>query len=68
MSNNTASIFSLTCLQCDAGNEIQSEQEAERLGWQELKSDPDGLAWTYVGVCPDCAPVWFETNKLNDAE
>ena len=55
--------FSLTCVLCDAGNEIKSKTEAERRGWRDITPDPDGLAWNDVGVCPDCAPQWFGNDE-----
>ena len=38
--------FSLICLYCDGGMEIDSEQDATELGWSHLTHDPDGPAWT----------------------
>lgn len=50
--------FSLECLVCDAGQEIDSEFEAIARGWTELELDLDGLGWTVLGVCPDCRDYW----------
>ncbi len=46
--------FSLTCWECDAGTDIGSRTEAEAQGWTHIIEDADGLAWHYVGVCPEC--------------
>lgn len=46
--------FSLTCRKCDAGMGVASFADAMRAGWVEIISDPDGLGWNQVGLCPDC--------------
>ena len=58
MCKKSDSVFSLTCVSCDAGEEIQNHVEASRLGWKEITPDPNGLSWNHVCVCPDCAPQW----------
>ena len=54
MSTQEEHIFSLVCLHCDGGMEVDSQHEAIELGWTHLTHDPDGLGWTWVGLCPDC--------------
>jgi hypothetical protein len=46
--------FSLTCERCDAGMDIDSYDQALAQGWTGIDYDPDGLAWNFVGLCPDC--------------
>ena len=48
--------FSLECCGCDAGMEIETPEQAVKLGWKSLCRDDwgDGMAWNYVGECPDC--------------
>jgi hypothetical protein len=50
-----AGAFSIECLYCDAGPEIDSRDAAEAAGWIDIEADPDGLAWNHLGVCPDCS-------------
>jgi len=33
---------------------INSEAEATQLGWHDIEPDPDGEAWTHLGICPTC--------------
>ncbi len=46
--------FVLSCTECDLGDEINSQRQAKRAGWTDLTFDPDGLSWTWVGVCSGC--------------
>lgn len=46
--------FRLACVDCDAGTEIKTREEAEAAGWIDLDPDPGGFAWTYLGTCPEC--------------
>jgi len=46
--------FSLTCLYCDAGQGIASEEEAIGEGWSEIEPAPQLLQANVLGVCPDC--------------
>ena len=55
--------FSLTCGLCDAGQGIETQDEAEREGWRSITPDPTGYWWNQVGVCPDCAPLWFGSDE-----
>jgi hypothetical protein len=46
--------FTLVCEQCDAGQEIRTQDEAEALGWTLIIYAPDLPMANYVGICPDC--------------
>ena len=46
--------FSLECQSCDAGTGIPSIEAAHAEGWTDLQPDDFGLAWTWLGLCPDC--------------
>lgn len=52
--------FSLCCLLCDDGLQYDCELEAIAAGWREIEADPEGLSWTYLGVCPECGVQWFD--------
>jgi hypothetical protein len=49
--------FSLTCVRCDAGEDIDTEAQAVALGWINVMLDdtlgPDEWFWTHTGLCPD---------------
>ncbi|MCK6483769.1 MAG: hypothetical protein L6R00_06510 [Phycisphaerae bacterium] len=47
-------LFSLTCARCDAGIDIDSFDEAVQAGWREIIRDSRGIAWNYIGLCPEC--------------
>lgn len=51
--NIVTKAFSLTCTGCDAGDGIDSQRQAELLGWQNIVED-DGPSWNYLGLCPQC--------------
>lgn len=46
--------FSLVCVNCDAGMEIASHDEAIAKGWTEIEFAPDLPMSNYLGLCPDC--------------
>jgi len=46
--------FSLSCLDCDAGMEIDSREEAILLGWTGINAYPEGVGYTHLGSCPEC--------------
>lgn len=50
----TATPFVLTCLECDADNDLDSLEAAAEAGWVRLYHDPTGVSWTAVGRCPEC--------------
>lgn len=56
--------FSLICRDCDAGMEIVSYDQALSEGWTAIVADP-GLAWNYVGLCPDCRRAEEERDRQN---
>lgn len=37
---------------CDAS--VDSLSEAVIAGWSRLTHDPEGLSWSWIGVCADC--------------
>ena len=55
--------FSLTCEECDAGMDIVSYDHALSEGWTGISYDPDGLAWNFVGLCPDCRRAQDERDR-----
>ncbi len=50
--------FSLCCIQCDAGMQIDTPEQALAEGWIKIKEDFDGPSWNYLGCCPDCKTEW----------
>jgi len=50
--------FTLVCINCDAGMEIESSEQALAAGWTEIEFAPDLPMANYLGVCPDCRPAW----------
>jgi len=49
--------FSLTCTECDAGENVDTFQQAKLEGWLELMHTGDlGNAW-FMGLCPQCVPL-----------
>ena len=46
--------FSLECYCCDAGMDLATVEAAIVAGWTEIRED-SGLAWNYLGLCPECA-------------
>jgi hypothetical protein len=49
--------FSLTCRHCDAGLEIESEEDAIANGWSEIELALALAEANYCGLCPDCRSV-----------
>lgn len=49
--------FTLACVLCDADSP-ETYGEALQHGWTEIEYDGDGLAWNFLGICPDCRPIW----------
>jgi hypothetical protein len=45
--------FTLQCVECDAGMDIESPEQAIADGWTEIEEDFDGLSWNYLGRCPE---------------
>jgi len=46
-------INSIICIDCDAGQELTSVDDAMRLGWHGFHYDPCHH-WEFVAFCPDC--------------
>ncbi len=46
--------FSLTCRECDAGEDVETEEQAIALGWTEIEPAFDLPQANYCGLCPDC--------------
>lgn len=46
--------FTLTCIQCDAGTDIESFEHAMEQGWRLIEYTPDLPMANFLGVCPDC--------------
>lgn len=49
--------FSLCCVYCDDGMQIDSEDEAVRSGWTGIQFDAGGLGHNYIGLCPSCRAI-----------
>ena len=50
---NTDTPFVLLCVECDAGDGIDTKEQAAALGWTDLH-EHDGMPWTWIGFCPAC--------------
>lgn len=46
--------FTLVCINCDAGDHLNSEQEALAEGWTDIEFAPDLPMANWLGLCPDC--------------
>jgi len=47
-------LFSLVCESCDAGDHIETEEQAIAEGWTCIRPAPDLVQANYLGLCPDC--------------
>ena len=47
-------VFSLVCCHCDAGQDIESEEQGITEGWSEIEPAFALPQANYCGVCPDC--------------
>jgi len=45
--------FSPQSIECDAGMDIHSPEQAIADGWTDIEEDFDGLSWNYLGRCPE---------------
>lgn len=52
--DHPAAAFSLTCRDCDAGENIETEQQAIAAGWIAIEPAFDLPMADYCGLCPDC--------------
>jgi hypothetical protein len=50
--------FSLTCVDCDLGDGIDTREQATLAGWHEIRRE-DGGSYNYLGWCPEC---WEEVS------
>lgn len=46
--------FSLCCIDCDAGTDVESAEGAIQLGWTDMLFAPEMANCNYIGMCPDC--------------
>lgn len=53
-SKTTEAPFTLVCLECDAGLDIRSEEQAKAAGWTQIDYAPKLPMANYVGLCADC--------------
>lgn len=47
-------VFSLVCRECDAGMDIDTEEQATLEGWSGIEPAFDLPQANYCGLCPDC--------------
>lgn len=47
-------VFSLVCRHCDAGGEIETEEQAIGEGWSEIEPAYALTSANFCGLCPDC--------------
>jgi hypothetical protein len=50
-------VFSLVCRHCDAGDGIDTEEQAIGEGWSEIEPAFALAQANYCGLCPDCRPL-----------
>ena len=58
--------FSLCCVNCTAGEDIETPSDALIDGWIDLEVAEDGAWYNYLGVCPDCAPDYLKGQGMTD--
>ena len=46
--------FTLCCVSCDAGMEIETPEQAIAEGWTEIEEAEDAPSSNYLGLCPRC--------------
>ena len=46
--------FTLCCVDCDAGMELLTPEEAIAAGWTEIEEAFDCPVANYLGTCPAC--------------
>ena len=47
-------VFTLVCCDCDAGEDVESPEQAMLEGWSEIGPAFDLLQANFAGWCPDC--------------
>ena len=50
-------VFSLVCRHCDAGGEIETEEQAIGEGWIEIEPAFALPQANFCGLCPDCRQI-----------
>lgn len=60
--------FVVSCVSCDTGDEVASIADALRLGWTDIRYDPDGCWWNFLGHCPDYDHEGFECHTPGQQE
>lgn len=45
---------SIVCTSCDAGQNIESLEQAIKEGWTQIDPEVDLLNATHIGLCPEC--------------
>jgi len=60
--------FSLVCINCDAGMDIESREQAIAEGWTEISFEPHMPMANYSGLCPDCKPEWDRAPEPTEAD
>ena len=60
--------FSLVCLFCDRGDDIDDEAQATAEGWTDIVQDLDLPQANYSGLCPDCRVMEEEQDRAGQAE
>lgn len=58
--------FTLTCTECDAGMNIESEPQALAEGWTDIDYAPELPMANYSGLCPDCQEKYGNWPSLED--
>ncbi len=53
--------FTLVCLDCDAGLEIESHEQAVAAGWTYIDFAPDLPMANWSGLCPACRERWEQS-------
>jgi hypothetical protein len=46
--------FTLVCQECDAGMDIESEEQAVAEGWTDIDYAPHLPMANFIGLCSDC--------------
>lgn len=58
--------FTLTCSDCDAGMNIESEEQALAEGWTGIDYAPELPMANYCGHCPDCQEKYGNWPSVED--
>lgn len=58
--------FSLVCSECDAGCNIENQEQAVAEGWSNIDYAPSLPMANYIGLCPECREnmsYWSSTDN-----